>query len=96
MVKDVNTYCCFPDVAVELVAQARCRRLLDNLLVAPLHGAVTVEKVHGVAVRVAHDLCEGVWEPGRWTGGGWQAGVGSAGLAGGACAAALQKRRANR
>ncbi len=32
------------------------RRALDDLLVAPLHGAVALEQVHEVAVRVAEDL----------------------------------------
>ena len=32
------------------------RRLLDQLLVAPLHRAVALAQVHDPAVRVAHDL----------------------------------------
>ena len=35
---------------------ARCRRFLDHLLVAPLQGAVALEEMHGVAVRIAENL----------------------------------------
>ena len=47
-------------VAAELIAlrvgQERRRRALHHLLVAPLHGAVALEQMHEVAVRVAEDL----------------------------------------
>jgi hypothetical protein len=36
--------------------QVGCRRLLDQLLVAPLHGAVAVAEVYDVAVRVRQHL----------------------------------------
>ena len=35
---------------------ARRRRLLDHLLVAALHGAVALEQMHGIAVRVGEHL----------------------------------------
>ena len=41
--------------ALRLVEEQR-RGTLDHLLVAPLHGAVALEQVHEVAVRVAEHL----------------------------------------
>ena len=38
------------------VVEKHRRRALDDLLVAPLHGAVALVQVHEVAVRVAEDL----------------------------------------
>src|SRR5690606_11784682 len=38
------------------LVHARRRRLLDDLLVAALQGAIALEQVHGVAVRVAEYL----------------------------------------
>ena len=40
----------------QLLGQVRCRRQLDDLLVAPLHAAVALVEVHHVAVGVGEDL----------------------------------------
>ena len=42
--------------AALLGREARCWRLLDHLLVTPLHRAVALEQVHDLAVPVAEDL----------------------------------------
>ncbi len=47
-------------IAVQLVAarlgQEQRRRALDDLLMAPLHGAVAFEQMHQIAVRIGEDL----------------------------------------
>ena len=48
------------DVLAHLRRQVRGRRLLDQLLVAPLHRAVALAEVDAVAVRVADELDLGV------------------------------------
>src|SRR2546422_1455981 len=44
------------DVLAQRLVHGGARRLLDQLLVAPLHGAVALAQVHHVTVDVAHDL----------------------------------------
>ena len=44
------------ELAAELAADARRGRLLDHLLVAPLHRAIALAQVQAGAVRVAQDL----------------------------------------
>ena len=39
-----------------LARHTRRRRFFDDLLMPPLHRAIALEKVHGVAVRVGEDL----------------------------------------
>ena len=46
----------FAHRAAALRRHAGCRRLFQHLLVAPLHRAVALEQVHGVAVRIAEHL----------------------------------------
>ena len=48
------------DVLAHLRRQVRGRRLLDQLLMAPLHRAVALPEVDAVAVRVADELHLGV------------------------------------
>ena len=46
----------FAHLLAQLGRDGRRRRLLDQLLVAALHGAVALAQVHDVAVLVAEDL----------------------------------------
>ncbi len=44
------------DLLAQLFADARCRGLFDDLLVAALHGAVALTEMNGIAVGVGQDL----------------------------------------
>jgi hypothetical protein len=46
-----------------LSRQIRCRCPLDDLLIAPLHAAIALEKVHEIAMRVAENLDLDVTSP---------------------------------